>query len=124
MSLIMPTSISCFFLKNRTMKKPVLSLLALLCALSLLASCGGSDLPPDDRTGNVCYVSAYAIKNPEEDRAETLAKLFDTVYAEHDGSLFAHEVLWKKGTHWEKMIQETFSLPEETELFSDFFKKS
>lgn len=32
------------------MKKTVLSLLALLCALSLLASCGGSDLPPDNGT--------------------------------------------------------------------------
>ncbi len=74
------------------------------------------EFTPDDKKGNVCYVSAYAMKNPEEDRAETLAKLYDLLFIEKDKSLFAHEVLKKKALYWAKMIRETFPLDSGTVL--------
>jgi hypothetical protein len=71
---------------------------------------------PDDRVGPVCYVSAYATTNPEEDRAETLAKFFQTIYVEKDDSLFSHEVLKKKARQWGKMIRVVFDLDESVPL--------
>ena len=68
------------------------------------------EFTPDDPKGEICYVSAYARTNPEEDRAETLAFLFASYDKKEEKDLFSHKVLREKGAYWAKMIRAFFSL--------------
>ena len=74
------------------------------------------EFTPYDRDGNVCFVSDYAMKNPEEDRAETLAAVFTERDGGGDGNLFSHPVLYRKALLWEEMIRTAFGIGESVSL--------
>ena len=75
-----------------------------------------NEFTPYDKSGNVYYTNYYAMTNPEEDRAETIAYFYNAVFLGEDPGLFAHEGLKNKALHWAKMIRAAFSLGDETAL--------
>ena len=76
------------------------------------------EFTPDDKSGNVCYVSPYAMKNPEEDRAETLAAFYSGPFAGTDENLFTENcpVLRAKAAFWGTMIRRAFQLADSVAL--------
>ncbi len=80
------------------------------------------EFTPYDKSGEVCYVSSYALSNPEEDRAETIAKFYDEVYMGQPVEMFSHDVLKQKALFWGKMIRMTFELDDDVELPFDVLK--